>query len=152
MTDFENNGLNAPTLTEIRTEGCRITDRISGAETLINLDYGAASAVLAERLWPYCHAMAKGPAQEFLELRLMNAKEDLSDLTSPWRYHWGPDRDRLMETQDALEASRILAVFKEHLEEKITTDAARAENLRKHLIGLAELIDAVARHSGTAKR
>ena len=97
MTRHENPG--APTLAEIRTEGCRIVDQIREATALINIDYEAASGVLHDRLWPYCHALARGPAQDFLKLQLMNAKEDLGELTSPWGYHWGPDRDRLMETQ-----------------------------------------------------
>ena len=150
MTRHENSG--APTLTEIRTEGCRIVDQIREATALINIDYEAASGVLHDRLWPYCHALARGPAQDFLKLQLMNAKEDLGELTSPWGYHWGPDRDRLMETQDVFEGTRLLATLKDHLVEKIPADAGRAENLRNHLVGLAALLDAAARHSVTAKQ
>ena len=150
MTRHENPG--APTLAEIRTEGCKIVDQIREATALMNLDYEAASGVLQGRLWPYCHTLAKGPAQDFLELQLMNAKEDLGELTSPWGYHWGPDRDRLMETQDVFEGTRILAALKDHLGEKIPADAVRAENLRNHLVGLAALLDAAARHSVTAKQ
>ena len=152
MTKRENSNSGAPTLAEIRTEGCKIADQMSEAATLINLNYQSASAVLGDTLWPYCHAMAKGPAQDFLELLLMDAKEDLGTLTSPWEYHWGPDRDRLMETQDIPEATRIVATLKEHLGEKIPADAVKAENLRNHLVGLAALLDAAARHSVTAKQ
>ena len=150
MTRHENPG--APTLAEIQTKGCRIVDQIREATALINLDYEAASGVLQGRLWPYCHALAKGPAQDFLELQLMNAKEDLGELTSPWGYHWGPDRDRLMGTQDVFEGTRILATLKDHLREKIPADAVRAENLRSHLVGLSALLDAAARQSVTAKQ
>ena len=150
MTRHENSG--APTLTEIRTEGCRIVDHIREATALINIDYEAASGVLHDRLWPYCHALARGPAQDFQKLQLMNAKEDLGELTSPWGYHWGPDRDRLMETQDVFEGTRLLAKLKDHLGEKVPADAVRAENLRSHLVGLLALLDAAARHSVTAKQ
>ena len=63
--------------------------------------------------------MPEGLAHDFLKLQLMNAKEDLADLTSPWGYRWGPDRDRLMETQDILEASRFLSALQDHLMLKI---------------------------------
>ncbi len=150
MTRHENSG--APTLAEIQTEGCRIVDQIREATALINLDYETASGVLQDHLWPYCHALASRPAQDVVELQLMNAKEDLGELTSPWGYHWGPDRDRLMETQDVFEGTRILATLKDRLGEKISADAVRAENLRIHLVGLAALLDAAARHSVTAKQ
>ena len=150
MTRHENSG--ASTLAEIRTEGSRIVDQIQEATAPINLDYEAASGVLQDRLWPYCHALSKGPAQDFLALQLMNAKEDLGELTSPWGYHWGPDRDRLMETQDVFEGTRLLAKLKDHLGEKVPADAVRAENLRSHLVGLLALLDAAARHSVTAKQ
>ena len=152
MTSPTNRNLDTPTLEELRIEGCKIADQISRAAALINLDYAAASGVLNDHLWPRCHGMPEGLAHDFLKLQLMNAKEDLADLTSPWGYRWGPDRDRLMETQDILEASRFLAALQDHLMVKFQDDAARAKDLRQHLAGIAALIDAVTGPSAAVKK
>jgi len=138
-------------LEKLQVDGRKVVDQITTASALIDLDYRVAMGVLNDRLWPYCHAIKNGPAHDFLELQLMNAKEDLGDLTSPWGYKWGPDRDRLIATNEVSEARRIVSTLEKYLAEDIPADAAKAKELRWHLVGLAALLDEAAHRCGEAR-